>query len=135
MDIRNMRGLIVKTLSTTAMLDILGKKYSIPVHEVGVGFKYVAPKMMETDAIIGGEESGGYAFRGHVPERDGILAGLFFLDFMVKTKQKPSQLLESLFEKVGPHHYDRIDTVIEANQRTAIQNRLKSNLPKSVAGL
>jgi len=117
------------------MLESLGKIYNVPVHETGVGFKYVAPKMMETVAIIGGEESGGYAFRSHVPERDGILAGLFFLDFMVKTKLKPSQLLALLFEKVGPHYYDRIDIVIEANQRENILKNLKANLPEKLAGL
>lgn len=135
LEVRKQRGAIVKTLSTTSMLDALGKLYNVPVHEVGVGFKYVAPKMIETDAIIGGEESGGYAFRGHVPERDGILASLFFLDFMVKTKKKPSQLLQDLFDKVGPHYYDRIDTIIEADQKAGILQRLKSNLPKHVAGL
>jgi phosphomannomutase len=91
--------------------------------------------MMETDAIIGGEESGGYAFRNHVPERDGILGGLLFLDFMCKTKLKPSGLLEMLFKKVGAHYYDRIDTVIDANQKEQILKKLKGNLPKSVAGL
>jgi len=90
--------------------------------------------MMETDAIIGGEESGGYAFRGHVPERDGILANLFFLDFMCKTGLKPSQLLAKLFEKVGPHFYDRMDFVIEAEQKAPILGRLQKNLPKEVAG-
>jgi phosphomannomutase len=135
LEVRGQRGPIVKTLSTTSMLDALGKLYNVSVHETGVGFKYVAPKMMETDAIIGGEESGGYAFRGHVPERDGILANLFFLDFMVKTKLKPSQLLRKLFDKVGPHFYDRIDTIIEASQKERILNHLKSNLPKNVAGL
>ena len=82
------RGPIVKTLSTTSMLNKLGKIYDVPVHETGVGFKYVAPKMLETDAMIGGEESGGYAFRGNVPERDGILAGLYFLEMIVKTDRK-----------------------------------------------
>jgi len=135
LDVRKMRGAIVKTLSTTSMLDALGKLYTVPVHEVGVGFKYVAPKMMETDAMIGGEESGGYAFKNHVPERDGILAGLFFLDFMVKTGKKPSELLQNLFDKVGPHYYDRIDTIIEADQKSAILGRLKTNLPRTVAGL
>jgi alpha-D-glucose phosphate-specific phosphoglucomutase len=135
LEIRGLRGPIVKTLSTTSMLDALGKIYNVPVHETGVGFKYVAPKMMETDAIIGGEESGGYAFRGHVPERDGILANLFFLDFMVKTGLKPSQLLQKLFDKVGAHYYDRIDTVIEAKQKDTILKKLKANLPKRVAGL
>lgn len=87
---------------------------------------------IETDAIIGGEESGGYAFRGHVPERDGILARLLFLDFMVKTKLKPSQLLAKLFEKVGPHYYDRIDTIIEASQKDGILKRIKENQPKKL---
>ncbi|MCJ7723275.1 MAG: phosphoglucomutase/phosphomannomutase family protein, partial [Anaerolineales bacterium] len=67
LEIRGLRGPIVKTLSTTTMLNILGKIYDVPVHETGVGFKYVAPKMLETNALIGGEESGGYAFRGNVP--------------------------------------------------------------------
>jgi phosphomannomutase len=135
LETRGERGAIVKTLSTTSMLDALGKKFNVPVHETGVGFKFVAPKMMETDAIIGGEESGGYAFRGHVPERDGILANLFLLDFMVRTGLKPSQLLKKLFDTVGEHHYDRIDTVIDASQKEPILARLKSTPPKKVAGL
>ena len=135
LEVRGQRGPIVKTLSTTSMLEALGKLYDVPVYETGVGFKYVAPKMMETDAIIGGEESGGYAFRNHVPERDGILGGLFFLDFMCKTGLKPSQLLQQLFDRVGPHYYDRIDTVIDANQKDIILKKLKSNLPKNIAGL
>jgi phosphomannomutase len=134
LDIRGMRGPIVKTLSTTSMLEALGKLYKVPVHETGVGFKYVAPKMMETDALIGGEESGGYAFRGHVPERDGILAGLFFLDMMCKTGLKPSQLLDKLFKMVGAHYYDRIDTVIDATEKDKILKNLQNNLPKTLAG-
>jgi phosphomannomutase len=135
LEIRRQRGAIVKTLSTTSMLEALGKLYNVPVHETGVGFKFVAPKMMETDAIIGGEESGGYAFRGHVPERDGILANLFFLDFMCKTGLKPSQLLDGLFAKVGAHYYDRIDIVIEQGQKEGILKRLKANFPKELGGL
>jgi len=135
LDVRGMRGPIVKTLSTTSMLEALGKLYNVPVYETGVGFKYVAPKMMETDAMIGGEESGGYAFRGHVPERDGILGGLFFLDLMCKTGLKPSQLLERLFSKVGAHYYDRIDITIDAAEKDAILKNLQNNLPKSIAGM
>ena len=135
LEIRKERGAIVKTLSTTSMLEALGKLYNIPVYETGVGFKYVAPKMLETDAMIGGEESGGYAFRGHVPERDGILAGLFFLDFMVKTQMKPSELLNWLFAKVGAHYYDRIDTIINADQKDIILKKLKNNLPKKIGNL
>src|SRR5512140_3772649 len=88
LEVRGQRGAIVKTISTTKMLNKLGKIYTVSVYETGVGFKCVAPKMLETDALIGGEESGGYAFRHNVPERDGILAGLFFLDMMVRTGKK-----------------------------------------------
>jgi phosphomannomutase len=135
LEVRKQKGAIVKTLSTTSMLDALGKLYGVEVHETGVGFKYVAPKMMETDALIGGEESGGYAFRNHVPERDGILANLFLLDFMVQTKRKPSQLLDMLFEKVGKHFYNRIDKVVDAKQKDEFLAKLKSHTPKQVAGL
>jgi phosphomannomutase len=115
LEIRGRRGPIVKTISTTSMLDKLGKRYGVPVVNTGVGFKYVAPAMIEHDAMIGGEESGGYAFRHHVPERDGILANLYMLDFMVRTGKKPTQLLDLLFAAVGAHYYDRIDTRVTDN--------------------
>jgi len=134
LEVRGMRGPIVKTLSTTTMLDKLGKIYDVPVHHTGVGFKYVAPKMIETDAMIGGEESGGYAFKGNVPERDGILAGLYFLDFMVKMNMKPSELLEVLFDKVGAHYYGRIDTPFKGDRADKI-NRIETADPETVGGL
>jgi phosphomannomutase len=134
LEVRGERGAIVKTLSTTSMLDKLGKMYNVPVFETGVGFKYVAPKMLETKAMIGGEESGGYAFRGNVPERDGILAGLYMLDMVVKLKKKPSELIKLLFSKVGPHYYDRIDRTFIGDQEARKQLVLNAN-PKSVGGL
>lgn len=134
LEVRGERGDIVKTLSTTTMLNKLGKLYDVPVHETGVGFKYVAPKMMETNALIGGEESGGYAFRNNVPERDGILAGLYFLDFMVRTGKKPTELLKMLFDKVGEHFYDRVDTPFSGDRKTREQMILDAK-PKTLGGL
>lgn len=134
LEVRGERGAIVKTLSTTTMLNKLGKLYDVPVYDTGVGFKYVAPKMMETDAMIGGEESGGYAFRGNVPERDGILAGLYFLDFMVRTGKKPTELLKMLFEKVGEHYYDRVDTPFSGDRRSREQLILDAK-PETIGGL
>jgi Phosphomannomutase len=116
------------------MLEKLGKLYNVPVHETGVGFKYIAPKMIETNAMIGGEESGGFAFRGHVPERDGIVAGLFILDMMVQLNKKPSELLDVLFEKVGPHYYDRVDSRFSGDRREREQKILSAK-PEKVAGL
>ena len=134
LEVRGERGPIVKTISTTTMLEKLGKKYDVPVYNTGVGFKYVAPKMLETDALVGGEESGGYAFRGHVPERDGILAGLYILDMMVKLDKKPSELIEVLFESVGAHYYDRIDTPFEGD-REQKRKRIESADPDVIGGL
>lgn len=134
LEVRGLRGPIVKTLSTTTMLDKLGKIYNVPVYNTGVGFKYVAPKMLETHAMIGGEESGGYAFENHVPERDGILAGLYILDMMVKLNKKPSELVEVLFDKVGAHYYDRIDTPFEGD-RQARKQLIENADPETIGGL
>lgn len=132
---RGERGAIVKTLSTTTMLNKLGSLYGVPVYETGVGFKYVAPKMVETNAMIGGEESGGFAFRGNVPERDGILAGLYLLDFMVRRGMKPSQLIDYLYSKVGAHYYKRIDTRLESVEITReIRARVDAARPDTIAG-
>jgi phosphomannomutase len=134
LDVRGYRGPIVKTLSTSSMLDRLAERYNVPVYETSVGFKYVAPKMIETNALIGGEESGGYAFRGHIPERDGIVAGLFILDMMVRLGKTPSQLVQYLFDQVGPHFYDRLDVHFPADQRSEILARLAAAQPADVAG-
>lgn len=135
LEIRGERGPIVKTISTTKMLNKLGKLYGVPVYETGVGFKYIAPKMMEVGALIGGEESGGYAFRGHVPERDGILAGLYLLDMMVRTGKRPSQLLDLLFNKVGPHYYDRIDSHFDPERKAEILSNVANARPETIGGL
>lgn len=134
LEVRKQRGPIVKTLSTTTMLNKLGKIYDVPVYETGVGFKYVAPKMIEVDAMIGGEESGGYAFQGNVPDRDGILGGLFFLDMMVQLQKKPSELLDILFAKVGAHYYDRIDTLFLGDREERKQAILSAD-PANIGGL
>ncbi len=84
--------------------------------------------------MIGGEESGGYAFHGHVPERDGILAGLYILDMMVQLEKKPSELIDVLFEKVGAHYYDRIDTVFSGDRESREQKIFTAN-PATLGGL
>jgi alpha-D-glucose phosphate-specific phosphoglucomutase len=135
LEVRGKRGPIVKTVTTTAMARKLAKLYDIPVYETPVGFKYVGPKMMETGAIMGGEESGGFGFAGHIPERDGVLAGLFLLDLMIKLQKSPSQLIQYLYSLVGPHFYDRIDIHLTAEEQEAARTRLKSERPEQIAGL
>jgi phosphomannomutase len=131
---RGERGAIVKTLSTTSMLEILGRKYGVEVFETGVGFKYVAPKMLATNAMIGGEESGGFAFRG-LPERDGLMAALYLLDLVNHTGKTPSDLIAQLYETVGGEwHYGRRDVKFAADRRQAIEARLDAAKPEALAG-
>ncbi len=135
LEVKGERGAIVKTITTTSMIDRLGEIYGVPVIETPVGFRFVAPKMIEEDAMIGGEESGGYGFRGHVPERDSIPAALYFLDFMVSTGKTPSRLLTDLYDKVGPHHYHRSDVEFPPQERQRIIDRLHDRPPDSIDGV
>ncbi|HEY8838761.1 MAG TPA: phosphoglucomutase/phosphomannomutase family protein, partial [Dehalococcoidia bacterium] len=134
LEVRGDRGAIVRSLTTTRMVDRLGEIYGVPVEETAVGFKYIGPRMMALDALLAGEESGGYGFRGHIPERDGVLAGLFMLDLVARTGKRPTQLIRDLYAKVGPHYYDRADIHFDPNQRSAIIDRLDKAKPKDVAG-
>jgi phosphomannomutase len=134
LEIRGERGPIVRSVTMTRMIDRLGELYDCPVHETQVGFKHLGAKMMETNALIAGEESGGSAFRGHIPERDGLLAGLFILDFMARTGKRPSELLADLYAKVGPHEYDRVDLTIRPEEREAIEAHVQANEPEKIAG-
>ena len=135
LEVRGLRGPIVKTVTTTAMATKLARLYGIPVYETPVGFKYVGPKMIETGAIMGGEESGGFGFKGHIPERDGVLAGLFLLDMMIKLDKSPSKLIEYLYSKVGAHYYDRVDIDLTPELRESTLSMARSARPRSVAGL
>jgi len=135
LEVRGLRGPLVKSITTTQMVTRLGEMYGVPVHETPVGFKFLGPKMMEVDALVAGEESGGYAFRGHLPERDGLLSGLLFLDLMVRRGKKPSALLEELFEKVGPHYYERVDIHLRPEEREEIWQRVSESRPERLAGL
>ena len=136
---RGMRGPVVKTVNMTAMADKLGAAFGERVYEVPVGFKNVAPKMMETNAVLGGEESGGFAVRGHIPERDGILIGLLFADMMVKSGKTISQILADLEQRVGPHAYARHDIHLARDtyetERKRILETLEKNEPQEIGGV
>jgi phosphomannomutase len=135
---RGLRGPVVKTINMTSMADKLAEQYGVPVYELPVGFKNVAPKMMETDAVLGGEESGGFGFRGHIPERDGLLAGLFFADMIVRTGKPLSEILAELESRVGPHAYARHDIHLPRDSyesdRRRVLDTLRENEPRTVAG-
>lgn len=135
LQMRNQRGPIVKTLSSTVMLNRLGHRFGLSVFDTAIGPKYVGQKVIETDAMLGATESGGFMFRGF-PERDGILAALYILDLMARTGKKPSQLLDWLYDTVGArYYYDRIDTPFPPDDRDEIWQRVRRASPDSIAGL
>ena len=128
------RGPIVRSITMTSMIDRLGEAYGVPVFDEPVGFKHLGPVMMREEALIAGEESGGYAFRGHIPERDGILSALMLLEMMVKTDRSASELLTMLAERAGPHAYERLDIEFEPEEREEIRQRILAASPASLGG-
>ena len=134
LEVRGERGAIAKTVTSSRMLSRLGELFGVPVFETPIGFRYVAPMMVKEKALLGGEESGGYGFRGHVLERDGILGGLFFLDLMLKTGKSPSQLVDYLFKKVGTHSFHRLDLTYAPERASDIQKAVQEAAPKLLAG-
>ena len=135
LEVRGERGDLVKSVTTTSMIWRLAELYKVPAHETAVGFKFLGPKMRETNALIAGEESGGFAFRGHLPERDGVLSGLYILDLMASRKKDLPTLIDELFAKVGAHYYDRIDITMTPADRDRIAALLPSLEPAAIAGL
>ncbi len=122
---KGQRGTLVRSLTSTTMIDKLGERYGVPVIETPVGFKDIGTAMLREDALMGGEESGGYGYRGHIPERDGVLSGLLFLEYMAKTGLSPSELLKDLYRMVGEHHYQRRDVAFAPELRPFIQANLE----------
>ena len=131
---RGLRDPVVKTVNETSMAERLGERYGVAVHEVPVGFKYVGPKMIETGAMMGGEESGGFGFGMHLPERDGIFADLMLLDLFLREKEAGrwpvSKALAHLHEIAGPSSYRRVDVHVDRAVYPALKSRLLVELPQ-----
>lgn len=127
------RGPLVRSITMTSAVDKLGKIYDVQTFVTPVGFKFLGPVMMREDALVAGEESGGYAFRGNIPERDGILSGLMILEMMVNTNKRISELVEMLTDLVGAHHYHRLDLTFKDSERKTIYDRLSVAKPKKLA--
>ena len=132
---RNERGGIACTITMSSMVDKLSAHYGAPVYRTPVGFKFVGPAMIDNGCSMGGEESGGYAFKGHVPERDGSLSGLIFLEAMMMSGKKPSELLTDLHTLAGPHTFRRIDVSYDESQRSNLAQKVTSAAPTSLGGL
>jgi alpha-D-glucose phosphate-specific phosphoglucomutase len=135
LEVRGWRGPIVKSVTTTAMVNRLAQQYGVEVIETAVGFKFIGPEMIKHKAMIGGEESGGFGFANHIPERDAIIAGLFVTDLAMKMGKPLSEVIKYLNEKAGPSFYHRNDYHFAEDQRQVIMNRLEDNPPRELDGV
>jgi phosphomannomutase len=132
---RGLRGDVVRTVSTTRMVDRLAKRYGLTVHETPVGFNHIADHILNGDVLIGGEESGGISFRGHIPEGDGILMGLLLVEIVATNNASLYELVEDLLADVGPAVYTRKDLRLSRPvQKALMTNRLVHSAPASIGG-
>jgi phosphomannomutase len=139
---RGLRDPVVVSVNNTSSAARIGERYGIETHEVPVGFKFIGPKMIETGAMMGGEESGGYGFGMHLPERDGIYADLLLLDLFLREKARGvwpvSKIVERFHEIAGPSWYLRVDVHVERSAYEEVKRRLLVDLreapPTTLAG-
>ena len=126
---RQGRGRVVKTINTTAMVDKMCAAWGLPLTEVGIGFKYIAAEMLRGDVLFGAEESGSVGFGGHIPERDGLAAGLFLLEMLATERVSVNRLIARLEKEFGPHRYGRVDAKFPLEKRAALMAYLAANPP------
>ena len=130
---RGWRGPVVRTVSTTKMIDRLAQDYGLPLYETPVGFNYIADYMLREDILLGGEESGGISFRGHIPEGDGVLMGLLLVEIVAKSGKTLHQLIKDLFDQAGPAYYQRKDQRLRFPvEKEEMVSYLKTNAPDTI---
>src|SRR5512146_944286 len=132
---RGLKGAVVRTVSTTRMIDRLAAKYGLRLHETPVGFNHIADHMLHEDVLIGGEESGGISFKGHIPEGDGPIMGLLLTEIIATSGKPLSELVDSLLQEVGPVVYQRSDLrlnrPVAKDEMTAF---LSKTAPREIGG-
>jgi phosphomannomutase len=130
------KGKIVQAVSLGYLSERIAKAFNLPFEEVPVGFKYIAERMISDNFLAGGEESGGYAVRGGLPERDGILNGLLFLEMLAARNKTPSQLLRDLEKRFGTARFQRIDIHLNTPilDRTHFAQTVSTRVPDRLAG-
>lgn len=132
--VRKWTGGVVKTFSTSQMIDKLAYKFNIPVFETPIGFKYICELFLKEDILLGGEESGGIGFKHHIPERDGILSSLLLMEMMAEYGRPLHEIIDDLMREVGYHYYDRMDLHLTAETKEKALKLLAEMKPRTFAG-
>lgn len=131
---RQMRGSIVRSIATTHLLDKIAADFEVDLVETPVGFKYISQEMLKGDVLLGGEESGGLSIKGHIPEKDGLLACVLTAEAIAFEKKPLSSILQNIQEKYGFYHSVRLDILLEQEKKEALLQELDNKPPKQIAG-
>ncbi len=133
---RGWRGTVVRTVSTTRMIDRIAAAYGLPLVETPVGFNHIADLMQKNDVVMGGEESGGMSIRGHIPEGDGILLGLLILEVMADARAPLAEIVQSILTHYGPAEYQRTDLLLKRPvAKAAMTQWLLNSAPEAIDGV
>ena len=131
---RRMKGGVVQTICGTALIDKIARAYAIKTYETAVGFKYIAEIMNKKDILVGGEETGGVALKGWLPERDGLLSGLLILEMIACRKKSLEKILQTIDKKYGSYVYKRYDLKLSVNKKKLLMAFLKQGTIKEALG-
>ena len=129
-----MRGGVVRTFSQSVLLKRIAAAHDLKLYETPIGFKYVADLMLNDDILIGAEESGGIGVKNHIPERDGILNSLLFLEAIAAAGKAPSEMLRELHEEFGEFYFGRRDRQLEVTAGQDLVTKLATSPPNEIAG-
>ncbi|MFH0763794.1 MAG: phosphoglucomutase/phosphomannomutase family protein [Candidatus Omnitrophota bacterium] len=131
---RKMKGGVVQTLCGTFLIKKICKKYGLKMYETPVGFKYICELMLKEDVLVGGEETGGVAFKNSIPERDGVLSGLLILEMMAMRRKKILDILKSIDKEYGTYEYRRLDLKYPDDKKPKLLEFLKNTPPEDILG-
>jgi len=131
---RNGSGIVVKTISSTTLVEKIARKHGLELIEVPIGFKHVCELLRTRDVLIGGEESGGIGFKGYIPERDGTLCGLLLLELMATTGKRLDEIMTELDEEFGTFRYRRVDVEFPLERKDDLLRHLAEQPAKALHG-
>ncbi len=134
LECRKLRGKVIKTISGTNLIEKIARDFGLELIETPVGFKHISKIMLKEDVLIGGEESGGIGFKGYIPERDGLVSGLFLLEMVAKNKKPIHKIMNDVYKRYGRYYYDRLDVELPVAKGLNAVSMLKKSPPDKLSG-
>lgn len=129
LEYRQLKGIVVKTISGTNLIERIAEDFRLKLLETPIGFKHISKIMLQEDILIGGEESGGIGFKGYIPERDGIISGLFLLEMVTARRKSIDRIMQDVYKRYGRFYYSRLDLELPVKKGMRVVSVLKKSPP------